>query len=76
MPEKWTGEVAALMHLNRITGRRLAEELGYTEEYVSKVMNGSRSPAGAEQRFKDAVNSIICKKNVTQSDIEKGECGS
>lgn len=62
MPEKWTGEVAALMHLNRITGRQLARKLGYTEEYVSKIMNGSRSPAGAEERFKEAVNCIIQEK--------------
>lgn len=76
MIDEWTGEVVAMMHVNRITGRRLSEELGYTEEYVSMVLNGKRNPPGAEQRFKDAVNSIICKKNVTQSKTEKGEHGS
>ena len=42
MPQEWTAEVVAQMHLAKITKKRLAEESGYTPEYVSMVLNGHR----------------------------------
>ena len=62
MPEKWTGDISAIMHIHRITGMQLAKELGYTKEYVSMVLNGKRSPAGAEQKFREAINRILQEK--------------
>lgn len=59
MPDQWTGEVVALMHIHRITAKRLAKELGYTEPYVSTILNGKRSPTGAETKFKKAIEHIL-----------------
>lgn len=42
MLQEWTANVVARMHLAKITTKRLAEESGYTPEYVSMVLNGHR----------------------------------
>lgn len=62
MPKKWTGDLVGLMHNYRITVQMLADELGVTNRYVSMVLNGHREPAGAAQKFKDAVESIIKRR--------------
>lgn len=61
LPKKWTGDLVGLMHDNKITMQMLAEKLGVTNRYVSMVLNGHREPAGAEQRFRVAVNELISK---------------
>lgn len=48
MPENWTAEVVGRMHVARITQRALAKECGYSEAYVSEVLN-SRRDKGSEQ---------------------------
>lgn len=62
MPEKWTGDVVAKMHVNRVSYETLAEKLGFTKSYVSMVLNGSRRPQGAEKRFKTALDEILKEK--------------
>ena len=62
MPKKWTGDLVGLMHNHKISIQMLADELGVTNRYVSMVLNGHREPAGAEQKFQDAVNRIIERK--------------
>lgn len=57
--EKWIGALVAEMHMHKITGKQLAKELGYTNEYVSMVLNGKRTPAGAEHRFRQALQRIL-----------------
>ena len=59
MPKKWTGNLVGLMHDNKISKTQLAEKLGVTREYVSMVLNGHREPAGAEDKFRAAVNELI-----------------
>lgn len=55
MPENWKARLIAKLHMNRISKKRLAEQLGYTPEYVSMVLNGHRSPNGAENEFSKAL---------------------
>lgn len=62
MPKKWTGDLVGLMHNHKISIQMLADELDVTNRYVSMVLNGHREPAGAEQKFRDAVNRIIERK--------------
>ena len=62
MPEKWTADVVAKLHLNRITKKRLAEQLGDTPEYISMVLNGHKTPQGAEQKFNAALDELIKAK--------------
>lgn len=59
MPKKWTGNLVGLMHEYDVTQNQLADELGYTREYVSMVLHGRRNPEGAEAKFKDALARII-----------------
>lgn len=47
MPQEWTADVVARMHLAGITRRQLAEAAGYTPEYVSMVLNGRRDTKNA-----------------------------
>lgn len=68
LPKKWTGDLVGLMHDNKISKTLLAGELDVTREYVSMVLNGHREPAGAEQRFRDAVNRIIERNRAGRSD--------
>ena len=59
MPKKWTGDLVGLMHDNKISKTQLAEKLCVTREYVSMVLNGHREPAGAEDKFRAAVDELI-----------------
>lgn len=59
MPAKWTGDVVGKMHLHRITNKELAAFMGVTDGYITMVLNGKREPAGAEQRFKAALDALI-----------------
>ena len=59
MPAQWTGDMVGKMHNNRVTTTQLAERLGVTRAYVCMVLNGYRSPKGAEQRFAAALDELI-----------------
>lgn len=62
MSEKWTGEIVAALHINKITQRELARELNLREEYVSAILSGARSPRGAKERMEAAICSIASKR--------------
>lgn len=59
MPAQWTSDLVGQMHKHKITKKRLAIELNVTPEYVSMVLNGHRDPAGAEEKFKAALDKLI-----------------
>lgn len=63
MPEQWTASFIGEMHLNRIKQTELATALGFTPEYVCAVLNGNRSPKGAEQKFRGALAQIIAQRS-------------
>lgn len=63
LTKKWTGNLVGLMHDYKITMSELASELEVSREWVSLVLNGHRSPAGAEERFTAAVHRIIERKS-------------
>lgn len=58
MPELWTSEIIAEMHLHRIKQKELAEVLGWTPEYVNMVLNGKRNPSGAYEKMVEAIRKI------------------
>jgi predicted transcriptional regulator len=62
MPENWTAKLIAKLHMNRISKKRLAAQLGYTPEYVSMVLNGHRNPNGAKKEFSKALDELIQEK--------------
>lgn len=59
MPKEWTGDLVGMMHNHKITAAQLAQELGVTNRYVSMVLNGHRTPSGAEERFRAALGRLI-----------------
>ena len=65
MPAQWTAEVVAKMHIHRITKKQLAEKLQYSPEWVSLVLNGRRSPTGAEALFNQALDALIAEQSQT-----------
>lgn len=58
MPEKWTGEIVGRMHVDGFSMLQLAETLGWHPKYLSAVMHGHRSPAGAEQKVREALKKM------------------
>lgn len=62
MPEKWTGRIVGIMHVNRISYEDLARELGVTKPYVGMILNGVRKPPDAEKRVSAAINNILARQ--------------
>ena len=59
----WTGDVVKEMHLNGINIYEMAQKLKIDRSYRGKVLNGQKTPAGAEERFRRAVAEIIAERN-------------
>lgn len=62
MPAQWTGGIVGEMHLNGITGKTLAAELGWNAKYLSQILNSPNPPKGAQQKITTALNNIIQRK--------------
>jgi len=62
MPAQWTAEIIGQLHLNRITAKQLAAEIGWHEKYLSHVLNGHEEPNGAERKIRDALDRLIVQK--------------
>ena len=69
MPAQWTGEFVGKMHLNNVSKKSLAKQLNCSAEYVSMVLNGKRTPKGAEQKVRTALAEMIQKR----ADEQEGE---
>lgn len=59
MLAQWIADLVGQMHKYKITMTQLANHMGLSREYVSMVLNGHREPAGAEAKFRAAVDEII-----------------
>ena len=63
MLAQWIVPFIGQKHFHKVKNKQLAEELGYTEEYVSMVLNGHREPADAEAKFTSALERIVQKRS-------------
>lgn len=63
MHKNWTGELVGSLHDHKITQNQLAQRLGISYQYVSMVLSGHRSPPGAEQRFRSALDALIAEQD-------------
>lgn len=59
MIPRWTGEAVKRMHLNDINIYELAQHMGLSREYVSGILNGRVTPAGARKRVLAAIDEIV-----------------
>lgn len=64
MPAQWTGKIVGEMHINNITFKMLAEELGWNEKYLSRVINSPDPPKKAEEKVSTALERIIQRKKL------------
>ena len=64
--EQWIATAVGLMHINRISNIELAEKIGVTHQYISELLNGKKSPKGAEQRIMTAIDEIIAERNAVK----------
>lgn len=62
MPEKWTGDVVAKMHINKITQMQLSQRMGITNEYLCQILNGKKEGRDMERRCTAALNQIIAER--------------
>ena len=62
MPE-WTGEIVGAMHVNKITAKQLADEIGWDAKYLSAILNGHRTPVNAEKQVRAALARLLDGKN-------------
>lgn len=51
MPEEWTGRLIGDMHNAGVSRAEIARELGVSTAYVTMVLNGIRTPEGAEKKL-------------------------
>ena len=61
MLAQWICDLVGKMHKWKISKKMLAEYLGVTPEYVSMILNGHREPAGAEGKFRAAVDALVAQ---------------
>ena len=62
MPAQWTANLLGRMHLTGVTARQLAAEVGWDYRYFSAVINGHRTPKGAEAKLNAALERLIEKR--------------
>ena len=62
MPAQWTADLVGKMHLYNVSAIQLAKEVGWNPKYLSVVLNGHKTPAGAEKKLNDALDRLIEKE--------------
>lgn len=59
MPAQWTAVLIGEMHLNGVTAKKLADEVGWHPKYLSAVLNGRREPKNAEKVLQEAFLRLV-----------------
>ena len=62
MKEEWTGNLVGRMHNADVTFEELGAEVGWGKPYISMILNGQRSPDGAQKKLEEAFDEIIRKR--------------
>ena len=62
MREAWTGELIGRMYNAEVTQEDLAKEMKCTKSYVSRMLNGTRTPKGGRERCEAAFANIIARR--------------
>lgn len=55
MPSEWSCQIVAEMHHKSITGRKLAELTGYSEQYISQLLNDRKVVKKARAKIEDTL---------------------
>lgn len=60
--ERWISTAVGKMHTNRITQIELAKHMGVTNDWISLILRGKRTPKNARERIMTAINEIIAER--------------
>lgn len=66
--ENWIAEAVGKMHINHITQKDIAERLDVTNDYISMILLGKKTPKNAEERITNAINEIIAERQSNSQD--------
>ena len=61
--ENWIATAVGKMHLHGITQIELGRHMGVTNDYISLILRGKKSPKNAEERILAAIDEIIASKS-------------
>lgn len=60
--ERWIADIVGTMHINKISNKDIAKEMGVTPEYISMLLNGKKSTKTAKEDLTSAIDSILAKR--------------
>lgn len=60
--DNWIANAVGKMHINKITQKDVATKMGVSEDYVSMILRGVRTPPNAADRINNAIDEIIAEK--------------
>lgn len=63
MLAQWMEVFFGKKRVNKVTDAELAAEMGWHPKYLSAVLNGHKTPKGAEAKLTAALDRIIERKN-------------
>ena len=58
----WIAVAVGKMHINKITQIEVAKKLGVTNDYISLILRGKKTPKGASERILNAIDEIIAER--------------
>lgn len=62
MLAQWMESFFGKKRVNKVTDAELAAELDWHPKYLSAVLNGHKTPKGAEEKLTAALDRIIARK--------------
>ena len=62
MLDMWIADVVGRMHIAGITGKALAAECGFTESYLSTVLNGMKGNDSTQKKIVSALERLEQKQ--------------
>ena len=65
MLAQWTGTVIGKLHIYQIDHKELAAKIGWNAKYLSVVLNGHKTPRGAEQKVTEALDQLIAERGAS-----------
>lgn len=68
--EAWIADAVGKMHVNKITQKDVATQMGVTDDYVSMILRGVRNPPKAKERVNLAIDKIIADRSQQENQQE------
>ena len=66
MLAQWEVEFFGKKRAHKVKDLEIAKELGWHPGYLSMVLNGKRTPKGAEEKLSAALDAIIARNNANE----------